>query len=78
MDRQETDHEARETKKTGNLLYWILSIGIALMVLAVIYGLSRHDGDVAPKSDGTPSGQVLSDSVAGDGMSDNVATDTLQ
>ncbi len=77
MDRQETDDEARSTKKTGNILYWILGIGIALMILAVIYGLSRHDGDVAPKS-GEPSGQVLSDSIAGDGMSDNAASDTLR
>lgn len=75
MDRQKTDDEARSTKKTGNVLYWILGIGIVLMILAVIYGLSRHDGDVAPQTDGTSSGQVLSDSIAGDGMSDSVATD---
>ena len=77
MDRQETDDEARSTKKTGNLLYWILGIGIALMIAAVLYGLLRHEGDVAPKS-GEPSGQVLSDSIAGDGMSDSMASDTLR
>jgi hypothetical protein len=74
MNRQETDNEARETKKTGNVLYWIIGIGIAMMLLAIVYGLTRHDGDAVPKSD-TPASQMMSDTVAGDGISDSVATD---
>ncbi len=75
MDRKETDHEARETKKIGNVLYWIIGIGIVLSILAFVYSFLRHDGDVAPQS-GEPTGQVLSDSVAGDRMTDTLATDT--
>lgn len=75
MDRQETDHEARETKKTGNVLYWILGLGIAFMIAAVAYGFLRHDGDAVPKSD-TPASQMMSDTVAGDGLAnDTLATD---
>ena len=74
MDRKETDDEARGTKQTGNVLYWILGVGIVLMILAVVYGLTRHEGDTVPKDD-TPASQVLSDTVAGDGMSDTLATD---
>jgi len=74
MDRQETDDEARATKKTGNVLYWIIGIGVALMLLAIVYGLTRHDGDMTPKSD-TPASQMMSDTVAGDGLSDSLATD---
>ncbi|GHB54963.1 hypothetical protein [Persicitalea jodogahamensis] len=74
MDRKETDHEARETKKIGNVLYWIIGIGIVLSILAFVYSFLRHDGDAVPKSD-TPSSQVLSDTVAGDRMSDTLATD---
>lgn len=77
MDRQETDDEARSTKKTGNVLYWIIGIGIALMLLAIVYGLTRHEGDAVPKSD-TPASQMMSDTVAGDGLSNDVATDTMR
>ncbi len=77
MDRQETDDEARSTKKTGNMLYWILGIGIALMLLAVVYGLTRHDGDAVPKDD-TPASQMMSDTVAGDGMANDMASDTMR
>lgn len=77
MDRQETDDEARSTKKMGNMLYWILGIGIVLMLLAVVYGLTRHDGDVVPESE-APASQMMSDTVAGDGLANDMASDTMR
>ncbi len=75
MDRQETDNEARETKKTGNVLYWIIGLGLIFMIAAISYGFLRHDGDSIPKSD-TPASEMMSDTVAGDGFaSDTIATD---
>lgn len=75
MDRKEIDQETRETKNTKNIVYWIVGIGILLAIIAFAGGLFNHGGDVAPGATTSP-GTVLSDTVAGDRMSDTLATDT--
>jgi hypothetical protein len=77
MDRKEIDQETKETKNTKNILYWIVGIGIILSLIAFAGGLFNHNGDVTPSTETTP-GAVLSDTVAGDRMSDTLATDIRQ
>ena len=74
MDRKEIDKETKATKNTKNILFWIIGIGIVLSLIAFAGGLFNHGGDVTPGTETTP-GAVLSDTVAGDQMSDTLATD---
>lgn len=73
MDRKEIDKETKATKSTKNILYWIVGVGIVLILIAFIGGFFNHNTDVVPGDD-VP-GRVLSDTVAGDKMSDTLATD---
>lgn len=75
MDRKEIDQQTRDTKSTKNIVYWIVGIGILLAIIAFAGGLFNHGGDVTPGTN-TNTGTVLSDTVAGDAMSDTLATDT--
>lgn len=73
MDRQEINKETKDTKNIKNILFWIVGIGIVLAIIAVVGGVFNHDGDVTPKTDQT--GTMMSDTIAGDRMSDTLATD---
>jgi len=78
MDRQEIDQETKATKNTKNVLFWILGIGIVLSLIAFAGGFFNHSGDATPTSTENTPGAVLSDTVAGDQMSDTLATDIRQ
>ncbi len=73
MDRKEIDQETKDTKNTKNILFWIVGIGILLAIIAVVGGFFNHEGDLTPKTEQT--GTMLSDTVAGDRMTDTLATD---
>lgn len=65
MDRKEIDQETKATKNTRNLWRGIVSLGIILMLAAIIGGFFNHNESLTPGSDTVP-GTVLSDTIKGD------------
>lgn len=75
MNRKEIDQETKATKNTRNLWPWIVSLGIILMMVAIIGGFFNHDESLTPGSEIAP-GTVISDTIKGD-MVDTVPAETL-
>ncbi|MCE6992218.1 hypothetical protein [Dyadobacter sp. CY323] len=67
MNSQETDDQARATKKTGNVWKWILGVGVVLMLIAFWGGFFNHDGNFGESDNPSEnSAAAISDSTASD------------
>ena len=74
MDRRELDTETKATKNTKNIIYWIVGVGVALLLIGFLF--VTPDGSFKVSDDGSTPGTVASDTVRGDvENTDTLATD---